>query len=102
METLKAKIDRYLYRNNDNSYSIAKVTTKDKLEEIVVGYLPVLMEDTFYEFTGEWVNHNQYGKQFKIESFTKSSEQTEEGPKVFSIGMSPRGSLKIASDVLRK
>ena len=79
METLNAKIDRYLYRNNENSYSIAKVTTKDKLEEIVVGYLPVLMEDTFYDFTGEWVNHSQYGKQFKIESFSKSSEQTEEG-----------------------
>lgn len=79
METLLARIERYLYRNNENSYSIAKVITKDELEEIVVGYLPVLMEDTFYDFKGEWVNHKDYGRQFKISSFSKSSEQTTEG-----------------------
>jgi len=78
-EKLLAKIDRYVYHNKENSYAIVRVTTKDDLNETIVGYLPMLSEDIFYEFLGSWTKHDKYGKQFKVESYTKSNIESKEG-----------------------
>lgn len=108
---LLAKIDRYIFRNDENAYTIAKVITKDDIEEIIVGYLPMLMEDTFYEFTGEWINHDKYGHQFKIESFKKSELQSVDGlisylSSSLFFGIGPVTALKIVdllgTDAIKK
>jgi len=78
-EKLVAKIERYIFRNDESAYTIAKVLSEDGDEEIIVGYIPMLMEDTYYEFFGEWINHDKYGHQFKIESFKKSELQSIDG-----------------------
>jgi len=79
LETLYAKIDRYVYHNNENSYSIVRVLSEDDITHTIVGYLPLLSEDVFYEFLGKWIKHDKYGKQFQITSYKKSESQSEEG-----------------------
>lgn len=78
-EKLLAKIDRYVYHNKENSYAIVRVLTVDKINETIVGYLPMLSEDIFYEFLGSWTNHEKFGRQFKVESYTKSNIETKDG-----------------------
>lgn len=76
---LEVKINRYVYHNKENSYSIIRVIDKDDKEETVVGYIPTLSEDVFYVFSGKWITHDTYGRQFLAESYTKSDGQTKEG-----------------------
>lgn len=74
-----AKIDRYVYHNNENSYSILRVITEDDITHTVVGYIPLLSEDVFYEFLGTWIEHDKYGRQLQITSYKKSENQSKEG-----------------------
>lgn len=78
MEKLIGKITHYLFHNDNNGYSIAKIRTEEDTH-IIVGYFPLLNKDTDYEFTGEWVTHNTYGLQFKIESYKKLEIQNRKG-----------------------
>lgn len=79
LEKLLAKIDRYVYHNEENSYAIVRVLTKDNVTKTIVGYLPLLSEDIYYEFLGTWTEHDKYGKQFKVESYTKSEIESKDG-----------------------
>jgi len=76
---LTAKINRYVFHNKENSYSIIRVITVDKKDETMVGYIPLLSEDILYEFLGKWIEHEKYGKQFLVESYTKTEKQSTEG-----------------------
>lgn len=79
LETLVAKIERYVFHNKDNSYSIVRVLSKEDINYTIVGYLPILSEDVYYEFYGNWITHDRYGQQFQITSYKKSEAQSEEG-----------------------
>jgi exodeoxyribonuclease V alpha subunit len=50
---------------------------------IVVGNLPKFNEGDKLEFTGSWVEHQKYGKQFKVESFSISYPTTSAGIKKY-------------------
>lgn len=99
---LTAKIERYVYRNDENSYSIARVLDKDNQQLTIVGYIPLLSEDIYYDFLGSWINHERYGKQFKVESYSQSGEQTKEGimsylSSSFFTGVGPKTAEKIVN-----
>lgn len=79
METIKGKIKNYVFHNEENSYSIARIVTEDDVLVTVVGYFPLLSEDVDYEFIGTWVKHQNYGDQLKVESFHKCEVQNEQG-----------------------
>lgn len=78
-DKLIGKIERYVYRNEENSYSIARVTDKENNQLTIVGYIPLLTEDIFYEFNGKWISHEKYGRQFSVESYIQTDKQTAEG-----------------------
>ncbi len=61
MEKIDGIIDKYLYFNKENNYSVLKLKEGD----VVVGYLPKLKPNSAVVFEGEWTNHNLYGLQFK-------------------------------------
>jgi len=77
--SLKGKILNYVFRNEENSYTIARIMTEDEAKITIVGYFPRLSDDVVYEFFGEWVNHPSYGDQFKIEGFKKTEIQSKQG-----------------------
>jgi exodeoxyribonuclease V alpha subunit len=76
MEIVIGSIKNYVFHNEQNSYSIARLITSDEKQITIVGYFPKMSEDVVYEFQGEWVNHSTYGQQFKVQSFKKAEAQS--------------------------
>ena len=64
MEKLEAGIIGTIYRNGENGYSVLSVRS-GRNEYTVVGALPELNPGEQAVFTGEWVEHKSYGKQFR-------------------------------------
>lgn len=69
---LKGQIEEFIYQNESNDYSIA-IFSVDETQEIitVVGYLPFITVGDTLKLTGKMVIHQEYGEQFKIETFEK-------------------------------
>jgi exodeoxyribonuclease V alpha subunit len=75
METLSGVIERITYYNEENGYSVLKITPDQRRMDAardgtvaVVGTLPKLAAGEMVEFTGQWVEDKQYGKQFRAET----------------------------------
>ena len=66
-----------IYQNELNSYTIAEMYI-DELEDVktIVGYLPFVVEGDNLKIIGKFVEHREYGEQFKVESFEKVMPQT--------------------------
>ncbi len=79
MEKVVGSIKNYVFHNEQNSYSIARLLTSEENQVTLVGYFPKVSEDVLYEFTGEWVTHATYGQQFKVQSFKKAEAQSISG-----------------------
>ncbi len=68
---LKGEIKEIIYRNEVNSYMIAVLETEKQEETTVVGYLPFIEKGDSLKLVGNFVEHPEYGTQFKIETFEK-------------------------------
>lgn len=79
MRTLIGNVTHYLFRNQDNGYSIAKVILEDESEVIMTGYFPELSKEVTYSFTCEETTHPKYGIQYKVIQFDKADVQNKEG-----------------------
>ena len=72
---LKGEIKEIIFQNEINSYTIAVLETE--FEEItVVGYLPFITLGDSLKLDGKYVEHPEYGRQFKIETFEKIMPET--------------------------
>ncbi len=100
MITIRGRVKNYVFHNEENSYSIARIITDDEAIVTIVGYFPLISEDVIYDFTGNWVKHNTYGEQLKVESFKKSEAQSHAGlvsylSSPFFSGIGPKTAEKI-------
>ncbi len=75
MDRLKGIIDKYVYYNESDGYSVIRLTDST----VIVGYLPKLNSDDEIQVSGNWIFHSKYGKQFKIEKFSIVYPSTKEG-----------------------
>ncbi len=78
-EVVKGSIVSYIYKSEDSLYKVAKIKTSKDEELIIVGSFIELEEGLDYEFVGQFIEHSKYGKQFKIESYTKSDSFSKDG-----------------------
>ncbi len=67
MEQLEAGILGTVFRNDENGWSVITVRA-GRNEVTVVGTLPELSPGEQAVFTGEWIEHKTYGRQFKCSS----------------------------------
>ncbi len=74
---LDGQLQEIIYQNETNSYTIATFTTEEE-EFTVVGYLPFINEGDFLELDGKFVTHQDYGRQFKIDTFEKKMPEGKE------------------------
>ena len=100
MNTVIGKIKNYVFHNEENSYSIARLITESDDLVTLVGYFPKISEDVIYEFEGEWVKHQTYGEQLKVQSFKKAQKQSKAGlisylSSSFFSGIGPKTAEKI-------
>ena len=72
---LKGEIVDVIYKNEMNSYTIANLETETEVYT-VVGYLPFVNVGDSVKLDGKFVTHQEYGRQFKIETFEKIMPQT--------------------------
>lgn len=74
---IKGQISEIMYQNEVNSYTIAEFETDEELTTIV-GYLPFVNKGDSLKLVGSFVNHPDYGRQFKIQTFEKTMPETLE------------------------
>lgn len=72
---LIGQIEDIIYKNEINSYTIAGFTTEEETTT-VVGYLPFVNPGDTLKLVGKYVEHKDYGIQFKVETFEKVMPQT--------------------------
>lgn len=68
---VKGQIVEVIYKNDSNSYMIAELEKDDGDLLTVVGYLPFIEEGDTLKLFGKMVIHQEYGEQFKIDTFEK-------------------------------
>ncbi len=77
MEKLEGYIERIIFRNSDNGYTV--LTLRADGEEITcVGTLSYVGEGEKVELSGQYISHPSYGEQFKIETCTVRMPEDEE------------------------
>ena len=72
---IQGEVADIIYKNEVNSYLIATFETEEELTTIV-GYLPFVNSGDFLKLIGNFVEHKDYGRQFKVETFEKLMPQT--------------------------
>ena len=65
-EQLTGIVRNTVFRNEDNGYSVLSVLA-DGEETVVVGVLPPLADGERAVFHGGWVEHREYGRQWKAD-----------------------------------
>lgn len=63
MITLEGIVDRIIFRNEENGYTVAKITSTDG-DLVIVGSATIFKTNLKYKFTGDFTYHNKYGEQF--------------------------------------
>ena len=66
-----------IYKNEINSYTIAEFETEEE-STTIVGYLPFVNPGDTLKAEGKFVEHKEYGRQFKVDTFEKMMPQTSE------------------------
>lgn len=72
---IKGEVTDIIYQNEVNSYTIAVFET-DEEETTIVGYLPFVKSGDTIKVEGKFVEHKDYGRQFKVETFEKLMPET--------------------------
>lgn len=74
---LKGQIEEIIYQNEVNSYTVATFSNEEE-EFTIVGYLPFITNGDTLKLEGKFVTHQDYGRQFKIDTFEKIMPETLE------------------------
>ena len=69
METLKGYVDRIMFQNVENGYTVIRLVT-DGQEMICTGNLFGITQGQNIEARGEYEMHHSYGKQFRISEYS--------------------------------
>ena len=72
---IKGEVADIIYQNEINSYTISTFETEDELVTIV-GYLPFITSGDTLKLFGRFVEHKDYGRQFKVDTFEKIMPET--------------------------
>ena len=72
---IKGEVTDIIYQNDVNSYTIAVFET-DEEETTIVGYLPFVKSGDTLKLEGKFVEHKDYGRQFKVGTFEKLMPET--------------------------
>ncbi len=70
MDTLTGVLERITYHNEENGYTVARLTAERGGGLVtIVGNMMGINVGEAVELRGVWANHPKYGQQFKVEDF---------------------------------
>jgi exodeoxyribonuclease V alpha subunit len=79
-ETLSGIIERVIAHSADSGHAVLRVQASGRRELVtVVGHLPSAVAGEYVEASGEWVQHREYGLQFKADSLRTTPPHTAAG-----------------------
>ena len=83
MTRIRGIVERVTYQNEENGYTVARFKPDGKGAGLVtvVGNALSMSAGESLALEGEWTNHAQYGRQFKIDSYENIRRATAEGMK---------------------
>lgn len=102
MDTITGYIDRIVYRNKENGYSVLSVTY-DNDEITCVGTFQYISEGEYVELSGHYTEHQLYGEQLVVEKYEiKAPEDTESIIRYLSAGAIKGIGSKLAERIVRR
>ena len=82
---IKGQITDVIYQNEINGYMVAEFKTETE-ETIIVGCMPFINNGDSLKLVGKFVNHQEYGRQFKVETFEKIMPEPLEALEIYLAG----------------
>lgn len=82
-EEIKGIIDRFLYQNSENGFSIFIVRINNKQTITAKGYLPSVQPEQEVYLYGSWIFHQKFGRQFEVIKFTAEIPKSLTGLKKY-------------------
>ena len=73
-EEIQGIVERITYKNNQNGYTVASVKV-GRERVTVVGIIPFLGEGESAVFSGRYIIHPTYGRQFSADSYTRTAPE---------------------------
>ena len=67
---ITGEVKDIIYQNEVNSYTVAEFETEEG-DITIVGYLPFINVGDTLKLIGKIVTHQDYGEQFKVDTFEK-------------------------------
>jgi len=95
METISGYVEKIVYRNSENGYTVLTLTA-DKEEITCVGNFVFVNEGEYLTLTGEYGSHSVYGEQFKMSTY----EQTVPADEVAMAKYLSSGAIKGIGEAL--
>ncbi len=71
LERLEGTVERVIYTNDDNGYTICDVGVDDDEIITAVGIMPMLGEGDRLTVYGKWVHNPKYGRQFSVTQYER-------------------------------
>ena len=90
MEEIEGILSEIIYQNEMNSYTIGVLETED-YQTTIVGYLPFINKGDSLKLVGKFVEHKEYGEQFKVETFEKLMPKTTEALEAYLANCNIKG-----------
>lgn len=78
LENIKGTVEEITFYNEENGYTVAEILS-DGEGVTIVGNFPQIAVGSQIEATGEWVIHQSYGRQFKVQTLTETLPQDAAG-----------------------
>ena len=71
MESIKGTVERIVFRNEENGYVVARISSNNHDEDLttIVGNIASINIGENYELKGEWTNNQKYGRQFSFKDY---------------------------------
>lgn len=102
-EEVTGTVESVVYRNEQNGYTILEVSTDKKELVTVVGTMPFVSEGENITVRGSYVEHSEYGRQLRADSFEKRiPEQPDAILKYLSSGVIKGIGPKTAEKIVEK
>ncbi|TPE22130.1 ATP-dependent RecD-like DNA helicase [Clostridium perfringens] len=78
MEALNGIVESIVFKSSGTGYTVIKFR-ENNIIHTAVGVLPHVKEGQNLKITGSWVNHSQFGKQFKVEECEEILPTSKDG-----------------------
>ncbi len=76
VETLDGTVERFVFRSEDTSFTVARFETSAHQHVTIVGELVGVTEGLPLRLRGQWIDDKKFGRQFRVETYQLRSPET--------------------------